>query len=207
MARRWITRLLMAGALLALASCGRIVDEGAAFVGTLSRGQISFGSVSFSLQAATAYTLLSPRIDATARGLGSDTYHAELAADWALVMACVNNGTQVPEGSVNFPIVAALGVADLMANDRNGRADFTIDSSPGDETAAELAFERLGLASQAATICPNANYSLTLLGARYNSISINLLNPDFSLADSLTFVCADPANPAETCTASVGKSH
>lgn len=203
MQRTWRTVSLATLLLVLLAACGRMAPE-AAPLATLSRGQISFGSLSFAALPDIGYTNVSPLVEGTAKGLGSDTYEVELWADWELVLVCINNGNNVPQGAVNYPLVSGLGIADLVATDRNGRAEFAVDSSPGKASAAEIAFANLDL--EPAVVCPNANYTLAPLGARYQKIGIDLWNPDGTLADSIVFVCSDPANPsAETCTTGGGK--
>ncbi|MFO7545910.1 MAG: hypothetical protein R6W77_10485 [Trueperaceae bacterium] len=203
---RWHAPFLIALLMLALSACGRITFDETPLA-TLSRGQISFGSLSFASASNLDYTTVTPSAAGVARGLGSDTYSLELGVGGDLVFACVNNGSNEPQGVMNYPLGAVVATTGLTATERNGRAAFDVDADPGavlwDALLAELLAESgLGVSD----FCPNPNYTLDALGFRYQSVSVSLNDPDGSLADSLVFTCSDPVHPSgETCTAAESK--
>jgi hypothetical protein len=199
---RWFAPFLVALLMLALSACGRITFDETPLA-TLSRGQISFGSLSFASVSGLDYTTVTPSAEGVARGLGSDTYGLELGVAGDLVFACVNPGSNEPQGVMNYPLGAVVATTGLTATDRNGRAEFDVDADPGDVLwdallADLLAVEGLGVTD----FCPNPNYTLDALGFRYASVSVALNDPDGNLADSLVFTCSDPVAPSgATCTA------
>lgn len=203
---KWQAPFLVALLILALSACGRITFEDAPLA-TLSRGQISFGSLSFASASNVNYTTVTPSAAGVARGLGSDTYSLELGVGGDLVFACVNNGTNEPQGVMNYPLGAVVAATGLTATERNGRAAFDVDADPGEVLWDALLADLLAHSGLGVTdFCPNSNFTLDALGFRYQSVSIALNDPDGNLADSLVFHCSDPIAPSgETCTAGDGK--
>ena len=203
---RWFAPFLVALLVLALSACGRVTFDEAPLA-TLSRGQISFGSLTFASASNVEYTTVTPSAGGVAKGLGSDTYTLELGVGGDLVFACVNNGNNEPQGVMNYPVGAVVATTGLTATERNGRADFLVDADPGTVLwdallAGLLADNGLGVTD----FCPNANFTLDALGFRYQTVSVALNYPDGGLADSLVFTCSDPVAPSgETCTAGSSK--
>lgn len=179
-------------------------------LGIFSRAQISFSSLSFTSISNTQYTQLVPSASAVAKGLGNDTWTSTLgSADGSLVLQCTNNGSNVPNGVVNYPILTTLALQTLLPTDtlrKNG-------TEPIDLQSGDLATWQAWVAENLdpALVCPNANYSVQLLGFLWPSITINLYSGTDTTgtpADSVTFVCTDPANPsADTCTILNGKKN
>ncbi len=193
---------LAASLLLAvLAGCARLAPPDLSTpVATLSRGQISFSSVSFLAVNNASYTELFPTATAVAKGLGSDEYKATLGADWALVLECTNNGANVPNGAVNYPLLSNLTTATFFNTSRNGTQDVTLDSYPdaGPNERLQLFWDSIKGDIQPADVCPNANYTVDLLGARYNTLTIGLYDSSGNQVDSISYTCSDPGDPT-TC--------
>lgn len=199
---------LAASLLLAvLAGCARLAPPDLSTpVATLSRGQISFSSVRFLAVNNADYTTLFPVASAVAKGLGSDEYTATLDADWALVLRCTNNGTNVPNGAINYPLLSNLATATFFNTSRNGTQDVTLDIGTTTEpTRLEEFWARLQAGAvegadpvEAADVCPNPNYTVDVLGARYNTITIGLDDSSGTQVDSITYTCSNPGDPT-TC--------
>lgn len=201
---------LAVGVLLAGCSHIPLGQQNGPFLGILSRGQISFSSLSFSALNSTGYTQHVPSASAVAKGLGNDTWTSTLSSSsGSFVLQCTNNGENVPNGAVNYPILDNLALQALAPTDplrKNGTEPIDLQSP----TFAQYdAWVKANISP--ADVCPNANYSVSLLGFQWPSITISLYSgtdTSGTPADSVTFVCSDPANPsADTCTIPNGKKN
>ena len=202
---------LALGVGLLIAGCGRapLQQASGAHLGTLSYGQISFSSLSFQALSNTAYTNLAPSISAVATGLGNatmTTWSSDLTANWDLVYACVNNGSNKPHGTFNYSLYdAELTYHQINSGEitSNGTATINLQTP---SNYLDTTFSRLVSNGDVSTsVCPNTqNYTLQALGYRWNDITINLLETGdngTTVADSISYVCSDPGDPSsQTCT-------
>lgn len=205
--RSWRLALLLLALIAAIVGCSPTPGSE---VATLGRGQISFGSVGFASVNPNDYSTLFPYALAEAKGLGHDSWTASLSGDVVFVLACVNHGSNVPQGEFNTPpFQEGIASSILDANNtRNGRASFSLDSGLQGLAGIRWLWESSGQPGpeDVTSHCPNDNYTFDVVGALWNRIDITLYAQDGSYADSVSFVCQDPANPsAETCPVATGR--
>lgn len=197
---------LLVGVLIAGCSQVPVGQPSGPSLGILSRAQISFSSLSFTALSNPGTTPYVPTAKAVAKGLGNDTWTSALSANWNLVLMCTNNGNNVPQGAVNYPGLNSLAQQLITPDqiDKNGTA-------PIDLRSQNFSYWDTWVSTNVdpASVCPNANYTVSLLGFQWNTITISLYSGDTATgtpADSVTFVCSDPGDPT-TCAIPNGKKN